>query len=157
MESTNNSNNCAICLERINTTNNNNTDQQSTRKLPVCNHEFHTTCIETWFNFAQTCPVCRHYYGTGSDNDGDNNNYNNYYNYYYNDDTTPQLRRRIITLLAEITDDRFENINLTRQLQRPSNQQLLDEFSQTSSPYTGIRLVFSLLLGILFEYVLFAD
>lgn len=28
------------------------------RKL-ICNHFFHTACIEDWFNLSNTCPVCR--------------------------------------------------------------------------------------------------
>lgn len=40
---------CCICLDKNN---------QSWSALP-CGHTFHQTCILTWTNYHQTCPVCR--------------------------------------------------------------------------------------------------
>ena len=40
---------CCICLDKNN---------QSWSALP-CGHAFHQTCILTWTNYHQTCPVCR--------------------------------------------------------------------------------------------------
>ncbi len=42
-------NNCPICLDPI--------DFSATRLR--CNHEFHTACIESWFNQCRSCPLCR--------------------------------------------------------------------------------------------------
>jgi hypothetical protein len=41
---------CCICLDKNN---------QSWSALP-CGHTFHQTCILTWTNYHQTCPVCRY-------------------------------------------------------------------------------------------------
>ena len=41
---------CCICLDKNN---------QSWSALP-CGHTFHQTCILTWANYHQTCPVCRY-------------------------------------------------------------------------------------------------
>ncbi|CAF3013915.1 unnamed protein product [Rotaria sp. Silwood2] len=45
-----------ICLEKLGS---------SYRKLEVCGHLFHKSCIEQWFqsNGKQSCPSCGHVYG----------------------------------------------------------------------------------------------
>lgn len=40
---------CCICLDK------NNNEWIRTQ----CNHEFHKTCINNWYNTVNTCPVCR--------------------------------------------------------------------------------------------------
>ena len=40
---------CVICLE---------TDPNHF-KLLICNHSFHTFCLDTWLNNHDTCPLCR--------------------------------------------------------------------------------------------------
>jgi hypothetical protein len=48
---------CVICRENLNT--------EQIYKLPECNHEFHTTCIISWFRRNHnTCPCCNN---TGND------------------------------------------------------------------------------------------
>lgn len=43
---------CSVCLyEAI--------DGEKLRKLPKCKHCFHVDCIEEWFKFHYTCPLCR--------------------------------------------------------------------------------------------------
>lgn len=43
---------CCVCLSRLK-------KGQDTRVLP-CLHEFHTICVDRWFNSCRkTCPVCR--------------------------------------------------------------------------------------------------
>ena len=41
---------CCICLDK------NNNEWIRTQ----CNHEFHKTCINSWYETTNTCPVCRH-------------------------------------------------------------------------------------------------
>ena len=41
---------CSICFEDI-------TNEKTTKIL--CNHVFHTTCINTWTSIKNTCPICR--------------------------------------------------------------------------------------------------
>ncbi|KAH7138433.1 hypothetical protein B0J11DRAFT_500659 [Dendryphion nanum] len=47
---------CAICLNQLN-------DSHDT-PVPVrahpCNHVFHSTCLLTWLEDAESCPMCRH-------------------------------------------------------------------------------------------------
>ena len=43
---------CSICREAF-------TDQSIVRKINRCNHQFHQSCIDTWFNNHLTCPHCR--------------------------------------------------------------------------------------------------
>jgi deltex-like protein len=45
-----------ICLERLGS---------SYHTLDVCNHHFHKTCIDQWFQSSgkQSCPTCGHLYG----------------------------------------------------------------------------------------------
>lgn len=42
--------NCPICLENIGTTNTTTT---------VCHHSFHSTCLASWLQQHNTCPLCR--------------------------------------------------------------------------------------------------
>jgi Ring finger domain len=41
---------CAICQESM---------EENLRKINRCNHLFHRSCIETWFQSGVTCPICR--------------------------------------------------------------------------------------------------
>ena len=41
---------CAICQEVM---------EENLRKINRCNHLFHRSCIETWFQSGVTCPICR--------------------------------------------------------------------------------------------------
>lgn len=43
---------CSICLSIIE-------DGELVRVLPNCKHNFHVECIDKWFNYHSTCPVCR--------------------------------------------------------------------------------------------------
>lgn len=43
---------CAVCLCQFN-------EQDMLRLLPLCNHAFHTECIDTWLLTNSTCPLCR--------------------------------------------------------------------------------------------------
>ncbi|EXB51374.1 E3 ubiquitin-protein ligase ATL76 [Morus notabilis] len=43
---------CVICLEDLE-------DGESCQVWPVCNHIFHTNCIDHWLKNRHTCPVCR--------------------------------------------------------------------------------------------------
>jgi hypothetical protein len=44
---------CAICQDTI-------AEGADVRKLSICNHFFHKSCIDTWFLRNVRCPVCRH-------------------------------------------------------------------------------------------------
>ncbi|WVZ04569.1 hypothetical protein V8G54_017915 [Vigna mungo] len=43
---------CAVCLSEF-------ADGDKVRALPNCKHGFHTHCIDSWFAFHLTCPLCR--------------------------------------------------------------------------------------------------
>ncbi|GLT32522.1 hypothetical protein SLA2020_071850 [Shorea laevis] len=43
---------CAVCLSEFE-------ENESGRILPMCNHSFHTECIDMWFFSHSTCPLCR--------------------------------------------------------------------------------------------------
>jgi nitrogen fixation-related uncharacterized protein len=43
---------CAICLTEIGV-------GSCGRLLPACGHAFHKECIDLWFRYHSTCPVCR--------------------------------------------------------------------------------------------------
>ncbi|KAK4723561.1 hypothetical protein R3W88_026340 [Solanum pinnatisectum] len=43
---------CSICLSIIE-------DGGLVRVLPNCKHNFHVECIDKWFNYHSTCPLCR--------------------------------------------------------------------------------------------------
>lgn len=43
---------CSICLEPID-------ENEEVKKLINCNHIFHKSCIDTWSNNNNTCPLCR--------------------------------------------------------------------------------------------------
>ena len=52
-DSNNENNQCAICLETINSN-----DSSQSYKID-CNHEFHTDCIMKWFRLGNSnCPLC---------------------------------------------------------------------------------------------------
>jgi hypothetical protein len=44
---------CAVCQDDI-------PAGTAARELDVCEHRFHTGCIDTWFERNVHCPVCRH-------------------------------------------------------------------------------------------------
>jgi hypothetical protein len=44
---------CAVCLELVGSLN-----SKATKRLS-CAHAFHTSCILTWFETSDECPVCR--------------------------------------------------------------------------------------------------
>ncbi|CAD6272451.1 unnamed protein product [Miscanthus lutarioriparius] len=43
---------CAICIAEF-------ADGDEGRLLPRCGHRFHVRCVDTWFRFHTTCPLCR--------------------------------------------------------------------------------------------------
>ncbi|KAL6275940.1 hypothetical protein ACE6H2_019541 [Prunus campanulata] len=43
---------CAICLGEFE-------EGEWLKKLPKCSHEFHISCIDTWFVSHSNCPLCR--------------------------------------------------------------------------------------------------
>ncbi|KNA06290.1 hypothetical protein SOVF_182510 [Spinacia oleracea] len=44
---------CPICLGEF-------VDGEKVRVLPMCNHRFHVSCIDTWLSSHSSCPNCRH-------------------------------------------------------------------------------------------------
>jgi hypothetical protein len=47
-------NNCAICQDTMR-------QGELVRKITVCSHEFHRSCIDNWLlNSSVLCPTCRH-------------------------------------------------------------------------------------------------
>ncbi|XWS56822.1 hypothetical protein CRYUN_Cryun09bG0118600 [Craigia yunnanensis] len=43
---------CCVCLNEAE-------DGERLRRLPRCNHCFHVDCIDAWFEYHFTCPLCR--------------------------------------------------------------------------------------------------
>ncbi|KAF0978162.1 hypothetical protein FDP41_002677 [Naegleria fowleri] len=44
---------CSICLDDLEV-------GSKAREIPICNHKFHSNCIETWLkDYGHTCPVCK--------------------------------------------------------------------------------------------------
>jgi hypothetical protein len=43
---------CVICHEQY-------LENENARKLNICQHSFHSGCIENWFNERHNCPICR--------------------------------------------------------------------------------------------------
>jgi len=43
---------CAICQDAMD-------PSQSIRRINHCQHAFHRSCIDTWFESGVTCPICR--------------------------------------------------------------------------------------------------
>ncbi|KAM0030708.1 putative chromatin regulator PHD family [Helianthus debilis subsp. tardiflorus] len=43
---------CSVCLSVFE-------DGEEVRKLPICNHSFHASCIDMWLNSHFDCPLCR--------------------------------------------------------------------------------------------------
>lgn len=41
---------CSICLEKYN--------ENTKLKILPCNHHFHSTCIDDWFEIEEICPLC---------------------------------------------------------------------------------------------------
>jgi hypothetical protein len=51
---------CLICQIDFNTTSPSNTCNASNlSKIIDCNHIYHSECIEEWFKYNQSCPICR--------------------------------------------------------------------------------------------------
>ena len=46
------SSNCPICQDEM-------VESTHVRKINRCNHEFHQSCIDTWFESSVLCPICR--------------------------------------------------------------------------------------------------
>ncbi|KAH0461219.1 hypothetical protein IEQ34_008794 [Dendrobium chrysotoxum] len=44
---------CPVCLSEFE-------DGEAVRFPPECGHCFHVECIDMWFRWHSTCPVCRH-------------------------------------------------------------------------------------------------
>ena len=44
---------CIVCLEHL-------VAGQELRKMRFCQHIFHRSCIDTWFERTVRCPICRH-------------------------------------------------------------------------------------------------
>ena len=44
---------CSICQDTFKT-------DQPIRRLNYCDHSFHKTCVDTWFQTNVKCPMCRH-------------------------------------------------------------------------------------------------
>ncbi|KAI4339957.1 hypothetical protein MLD38_024839 [Melastoma candidum] len=44
---------CSICQQEVEVT-------QVRRRLPQCQHTFHADCVDTWFCYQRSCPLCRH-------------------------------------------------------------------------------------------------
>jgi hypothetical protein len=43
---------CSICYETM--------SRSRVRRIIHCNHQFHATCIDRWFEVNTHCPICRH-------------------------------------------------------------------------------------------------
>lgn len=43
---------CAVCLGEFE-------EGEWVKKLPICSHVFHVSCIDTWFQTHSSCPLCR--------------------------------------------------------------------------------------------------
>ncbi|KAG2619813.1 RING-H2 finger protein ATL74-like [Panicum virgatum] len=43
---------CSICIAEL-------ADGEEGRLLPRCGHRFHARCVDAWFRFHTTCPLCR--------------------------------------------------------------------------------------------------
>ena len=74
---------CVICRETFQ-------NNDIVRKIKNCNHYFHLSCANTWFNNNTTCPLCRQSIipeanDNGNDNGNDNDNANDNANDNNND------------------------------------------------------------------------
>ncbi|XP_057779454.1 RING-H2 finger protein ATL52-like [Salvia miltiorrhiza] len=45
---------CAVCLGEFE-------QGEWVKHLPICSHVFHVSCIDTWFQTHDSCPLCRSY------------------------------------------------------------------------------------------------
>ncbi|XP_042400704.1 E3 ubiquitin-protein ligase ATL41-like [Zingiber officinale] len=43
---------CAVCLEKLEA-------GDCCRRLPACNHVFHSRCVDSWLRRSSRCPTCR--------------------------------------------------------------------------------------------------
>jgi hypothetical protein len=51
---------CAICLrDYIEPAPVCNGNRSNKTRVLKCTHKFHVSCINTWFNETNTCPICR--------------------------------------------------------------------------------------------------
>ena len=63
---------CCICREPFE-------NSSVIRKINICGHKFHLSCIDTWFQSQYTCPMCRvslRIIPTNNENDNENENEN---------------------------------------------------------------------------------
>ncbi|KAL4368141.1 hypothetical protein GQ457_05G019740 [Hibiscus cannabinus] len=49
---------CCVCLYEAE-------EGERLRRLPGCNHCFHVDCINAWFQYRPTCPLCRNVVSIG--------------------------------------------------------------------------------------------
>ena len=61
---------CSICRENF-------TGSDVVRKINSCNHIFHISCIDIWFESNITCPVCRSDLRDNNENNQTEQNNNN--------------------------------------------------------------------------------
>jgi len=50
---------CTICLNTMDTKNNDSDSNNSILTLKSCQHQFHYGCIHQWLQTNATCPICR--------------------------------------------------------------------------------------------------
>ena len=50
---------CSICLNSMDTNNNDTDSENSVFTLKSCRHQYHYGCIHRWLQTNATCPICR--------------------------------------------------------------------------------------------------